>query len=133
MADFKVGGNIDGWCTKCKLVLAHTIEALAGSDVKRVCCNTCSGKHQYKAHPPGTKAVKTARFAAAPKATSYAALLETHNDTEAVDYSFQAKFLLGALLRHASFGLGIVTADRGGNKIEVLFPAGPKILVHAQA
>jgi hypothetical protein len=140
--DLKVGGNVDGWCTKCKLVLAHTIEVLVGSDIKRVCCNTCKGKHQYKAHAPGTKAASTKtpkapkklpRFAAAPKATSYAALLESHHDDEAVDYSFQAKFLLGALLKHASFGVGIVTADRGGNKIEVLFPAGPKILVHARA
>lgn len=135
MADLKVGCDVDGWCTKCKLVLAHTIEVLVGSDIKRVCCNTCKGKHQYKAHPPGTKTAskKTPRFAAAPKATSYAALLESHHNDEAIDYSFQAKFLLGALLNHASFGVGIVTADRGGNKIEVLFPTGSKILVHARA
>ena len=135
MTDLKVGDNVDSWCTKCKLVLAHTIEVLVGSDIKRVCCNTCKGKHQYKPHPPGTKAAsaKTPRFAAAPKATSYAALLESHRNDEVLDYSFQAKFLLGALLKHATFGVGVVTADKGGNKIEVLFPTGSKILVHARA
>ncbi|MEI6806101.1 MAG: hypothetical protein WCK49_06295 [Myxococcaceae bacterium] len=138
MSDLKVGGNVDGWCTKCKLVLAHTIEVLVGSEIKRVCCNTCKGKHQHKANPPGTKtastkAPKTPRFAAAPKATSYAALLESHHNDLPVDYSFEAKFLMGALLKHDSFGVGIVTADKGGNKIEVLFPTGPKILVHARA
>jgi hypothetical protein len=139
MTGLKVGGNVDGWCTKCKLVLAHTIEVLVGSDIKRVCCNTCKGKHQHKAHPPGTKvakaasAKKPARFAAPPKPTSYAALLESHHNDEAVPYNFEEKFLMGTLLSHASFGVGIVTADKGGNKIEVLFEAGPKILVHARA
>lgn len=136
MTGLKVGGNVDGWCTKCKLVLAHTIEVLVGSDIKRVCCNTCKGKHMHKAHPPGTKTAsgkKPARFAAPAKPTSYAALLESHHDDQAVPYSFEAKFLMGTLLTHANFGVGIVMADKGGNKIEVLFPTGPKILVHARA
>lgn len=128
----KVGGNVDGWCTKCKLILAHTIEVLAGSEIKRVSCNTCHGKHQFKAHPPGThKASKTSGVT--PRVNNYAALLESHQDAKALPYSFQAKYFQGSVLNHTTFGLGIVTADKGGNKIEVLFPAGSKVLVHCQA
>jgi hypothetical protein len=48
----------------------------------------------------------------------------------AVPYSFQAHYVMGALIRHPDFGYGVVVADRGGNKIEVLFSAGAKTLVH---
>ena len=44
---FKVGDNIDGWCTRCKLVLTHTIEAVVGGKITRVHCNTCRGQHAY--------------------------------------------------------------------------------------
>src|SRR5262245_58672499 len=41
----KVGDYVDGWCTRCKLVLRHTIEAIAGGKISRVHCNTCQGQH----------------------------------------------------------------------------------------
>src|SRR5207253_4172029 len=34
----KVGKEIDGWCTRCKLVLTHTIEAVANGKITRVHC-----------------------------------------------------------------------------------------------
>ena len=126
----KVGGNIDSWCTRCKLVLAHTIEVLVGSDIKRVCCNTCQGKHQYKALAPAAR--KTGTRTASPKVNNYAALLESHQNTEAIPYSFGTRYFQGSVLNHIRFGIGIVTADKGGNKIEVLFPGGPKVLIHCQ-
>lgn len=132
----RVGGNVDGWCTRCKLILAHTIEVLVGSDIKRVCCNTCKGKHQHKAHEPGTKVAtsKTPRTSAAKavKPNHYAALLESSHSTEAIPYSTQGHFALGNVLNHSMFGVGIVSADKGGNKIEVIFPTGSKTLIHAQ-
>ena len=32
----KIGGTIDSWCGKCKLILAHTIEAMVGDKPARV-------------------------------------------------------------------------------------------------
>src|SRR5438132_6192635 len=60
----KVGGSIDSWCGKCKMVLAHTIEAMVGEKPARVTCNTCKSQHTYKAQAPGTG---TRRSAATPK------------------------------------------------------------------
>src|SRR5438876_4707928 len=52
-AMLKPGGNVDSWCGKCKLVLAHTIEAMVGDKPVRVHCNTCKSQHSYKPNPPG--------------------------------------------------------------------------------
>src|SRR5436190_4368870 len=60
MENKKLGGNIDSWCGKCKLVLAHTIEAMVGDKPARVHCNTCGSQHSYKPNPPGTATRKSA-------------------------------------------------------------------------
>src|SRR6185503_7662127 len=50
----KPGSNIDSWCGKCKMILAHTIEAMVGDKPARVHCNTCKSQHSYKASAPGS-------------------------------------------------------------------------------
>ena len=68
----KLGGNVDAWCGKCKMVLAHTIEAMVGEKPTRVGCNTCKSHHAYKAQAPRTTGVtRTAK----PKANRYQSLL----------------------------------------------------------
>ena len=37
----KTGGEVDCFCTRCKMVLAHTILAMVGDRPARVKCNTC--------------------------------------------------------------------------------------------
>ena len=44
----KVGGEVDSFCTKCQLVLAHTVHAVVGGRPVKVECNTCHGVHRYK-------------------------------------------------------------------------------------
>ena len=34
MGTLKPGGNVDSWCGKCSMMLAHTIEAMVG-DIRR--------------------------------------------------------------------------------------------------
>src|SRR5262245_25574499 len=53
--NLKPGGTIDSWCGKCKMVLAHTIEAMVGNKPARVHCNTCNSQHAYKASAPTTR------------------------------------------------------------------------------
>ena len=45
-------------------------------------------------------------------------------------YAVSSKFGADDLIDHPTFGLGIVKEARSGNKIEVLFEEGPKLLVH---
>lgn len=44
----KAGGEIDAYCTRCKLDLAHRIIAMVGETVKKVECKTCGSHHLYR-------------------------------------------------------------------------------------
>lgn len=138
MGTFKVGSNIDAWCTKCKLVLAHTIEAVASDVIKRVHCNTCRGKHMFKAQEPGAKKVSTSVKSASvsknkSKASDYSRLVHNKDASKAFGYSISRQFNKGDMINHLQFGLGVVVEQKDMTKIEVLFESGPKILIHARA
>jgi hypothetical protein len=152
MTAYRIGSNVDGFCTKCKLILAHTIEAVVDTTIKRVHCNTCKSKHAYRAHAPGeapakaksagkkaTKSIKVGGTAGKKRgvpglvrASDYSTLLKGRGMASARQYSFRDRFRTGEVLTHNLFGLGVVTADKGADKIEVLFELGPKTLIHGK-
>ena len=59
MAKPVVGKDVDSWCTRCKLILAHTVEAMVGPKVTRVHCNTCGSQHAFRPTAPGKTAAGT--------------------------------------------------------------------------
>jgi len=139
-----VGQNIDGWCTRCKMVLAHTIESMIGSKITRVHCNTCGAQHVHRAQPPGERATASggtrtrARAGTskartpAPRSTDYATLVGGRDAATARPYRPSERFAATDLIAHPTFGLGVVTATKDSTKIEVVFADGPKILVHCR-
>jgi len=130
MENKKLGGNIDSWCGKCKLVLAHTIEAMVGEKPTRVLCNTCKSQHSYKAQAPKTgTATRTPR----PKANRYQSLLNAGDPAAAKTYSPSSRYEAGDILEHHTLGRGVLTALKDGSKIEVLFECGLKTLVHGRS
>ena len=139
----KPGENIDSWCGKCKLMLAHTIEAVVRDKPARVHCNTCQSQHSYKPHEPGQspgqvrerEAVAGAVVAPPVKARGnrYKSLLKGKDMADAKSYSIKDSYAPGDILQHPSFGTGVTTAIKGGTKIEVLFESGPKVLVHGRS
>lgn len=136
----QVGKNVDGWCTRCKLVLAHTIETMVGEKITRVHCNSCGGQHAYRKGPPGTRAAatrasgsRTAVLASkAERPNQYQALLRGRTADGARPYSTSTRFKVGDLVSHSTFGLGAITGERDNVKIDVLFAEGPRTLLHAQ-
>ncbi len=143
----KVGKNIDSWCTRCKLVLTHTVGAIAGGKVTRVHCNTCRGQHAYRPEAPGARTAigsararqtsgrtNTARAATAQKTrpSQYETLLRGRTAAAARPYSTSARFKVSELISHTTFGLGAVTAERDNIKIEVLFADGARVLLHGR-
>lgn len=138
----KTGSTVDSWCTKCKLVLAHTVEAMVESKITRVHCNTCRGQHAYRAEAPGTATKKEGaaprRSAskkasdATPKRSEYETLLRGRNGDKARTYATSERFAPGELIKHFAFGLGVVVAERDSVKIDVAFPDGPKVLMHGR-
>jgi hypothetical protein len=132
-----VGKDVDSWCTKCRMLLAHTVEAVVNGRITRVHCNTCGGQHAYRAKPPGEGAksagARKPRADGARPATKqvrdYASMLRGRDPSTARPYALNERFADGELIRHSTFGLGVVTALKDANKIEVLFPDGGKTLI----
>ena len=58
----KTGGEIDAYCTKCKLDLGHRIIAMVGDAVKKVECKTCNSHHLYR-RPKSERDAAHARLA----------------------------------------------------------------------
>lgn len=135
------GNEIESMCTKCKVVLNHTIVAMVEGRVVRVKCNTCGSEHNYR--PQKTETAASKRTAAVK--TSASARPKTRRDPEladreewemlsksmdmgkAVAYDMNGSFRVNSLVNHPVFGVGRVCA-LSENKMEVLFEAGRKLL-----
>ena len=142
MAELKVGGEVDGYCTKCKMILAHTVLAVWAGAIKRVRCNTCMGEHAYHKGEPGTSSPSSKPSRPRSPATSkprveepkilasYTELMEGKDRASAQTYSIKARYSAGELVQHPTFGLGGVAAVRGLEKVDVAFPTSIKTLLH---
>jgi hypothetical protein len=125
----KIGDNVDSWCGKCKMMLAHTIEAMVGDKPARVLCNTCKAQHRYKAAETTTSKPAQPRK---PRATKYQTLLQGKSTGVVKRYSTKESYQPGDVIEHPNFGVGVATALKDGSKIEMLFESGPKLLVHGR-
>jgi len=139
MATAEVGGYVDGWCTRCRLVLRHTIESVVGGRITRVHCNTCRGQHAHRAKAPGARSggrtsAPRERAAESPPSwqSEYQRLLRGRPAAASRPYSTSERFAVGDLVAHATFGLGVVTGERDGIKIDIVFPDGPKVLLQGK-
>ena len=124
---YKVGLEIEAWCTKCKVDRIHVIETLkSDGNINRVLCRTCESIHLFR-RPKGEggtgKAKKTTRRK---KAESIVTEAEA---AKAKDYAMDGEYAVGDVLKHAKFGLGKVTALKPGGKMEVSFDDSVRILL----
>jgi hypothetical protein len=154
----KAGGEVDSWCTKCKLVLNHRIIAMVGPIPARVECSTCSSHHNFRAKAPGDKTASASAGASAggggrSASASSAAPRSTRGPTKAQQavmdrertweksvngravsefrpYRVSEIFEEGDLVRHSKFGDGIVTRLLEGKKVEILFKDDARTLAH---
>ncbi len=133
MAAHKVGGEVDAFCTRCKMTLAHTILAMVGSKVARVRCNTCGGDHAYRSEPGArTRAPSSPRVPRAERVVrGFEEQLAGKDVAKARPYSPKDTYAVDELISHPTFGLGLVTVARG-EKVDVVFKAEQKTLVHGR-
>lgn len=137
MSVVRTGGEVDAVCTKCRMVLAHTVIAMVGSKPVRVQCNTCGGQHNYRTGAGAVPAPKRQAGAASTSTRASAVrlsfddLLAQRKTGLARPYSPKVTFLLDEVVQHPTFGTGYVSAVRP-DKVEVTFRSGVKILVHAR-
>lgn len=139
----KTGGEVDSWCTKCKMVLNHRIIAMVGPKPVRVECSTCMSHHNFRQFAPGEAPAKgSARIVGAggsapraPRVSSVSKLEQERREREQTwekaiagkamsdfkRYNTSATFEQGQLVRHTKFGDGVVTRILDAHKVEVLF------------
>lgn len=130
----RVGGEVDAFCTKCELLLAHTILAMVGPKIVRVRCETCKGEHAFRGAvvPKGAAKPRAKRSSAAEKAEkviiAWEERLKSSDLTKARPYSPKETFAVEEVLNHPTFGYGIVSAVRG-DKMDIAFKAFEKTLM----
>ena len=140
---YNAGDEVDSSCTKCKMVLAHTIVAMVGDQIARVKCNTCGGEHAYRPPPSASEATakrrRAERKAAMADATTaiataedYENAIKGHDLAKAAKYSIKSPLALNDVVDHSKFGIGVVIELREGRKAQVAFPDGGRVLAHSR-
>ena len=125
----KVGGEVDAFCSRCQLLLAHTVIAMVGAVPVKVECNTCRNVHRFRGATTATK-TPAARKPRSP-AVSFDELMATQTGAPR-RYAPSDLFAAGDVLDHATFGRGLVSGLKAPGKVEVTFRTGVKTLVHGK-
>jgi hypothetical protein len=133
----KVGGEVDAFCTRCELMLAHTIHALLAGRPVKVECNTCHAVHRYRSpspRPAGRNGGGSAPGAGRerPAVAGFDELLAARDLASAQPYSPKKRFALDDVIDHGVFGRGFVSGLRDGDKVEITFRGDVRILVHGR-
>jgi hypothetical protein len=147
----RVAGEVDSWCTRCRLILNHRIVSMKNGKAHQVECLTCRTQHLWRANAPGEKPAaasgseRSRSSAAAPSAAGGralrgAALRQEQQWEKAIAgrgvhefkaYNVGATFNEGDLVRHKKFGDGVVTRIIDAHKVEILFRDEPRTLAQA--
>ncbi len=117
------GKSIESYCGRCKQNLDHTIMSMEGDKVSKVRCKTCGSLHKFRGVVDVQKVLKArtktiATEAATAELTWEASLAEAKGKERA--YDMTAKYRVGDIVNHQSFGKGIVV-KLFTNKCEMLF------------
>ncbi len=103
-------------CGKCKADTTHVIVALVDEKPKRVECLACHALHNYR--KPKTEAEKKAKATKKTRTPTKRKL--DLSDENAVDYDPKQRYEADQVLRHKTFGLGLITQVHQ-TRIEVTF------------
>ena len=126
----KVGGEVDAFCTRCQLLLAHTVIAMVGTVPVKVECNTCRNVHRFR-EASTTVRRPTGKATRGGLTLSFDQMLATHT-TAPKRYASTGLFATGDVIDHSSFGRGFVSGLKDPGKVEVTFRTGVKTLVHGK-
>ncbi|HBA86848.1 MAG TPA: hypothetical protein DCZ75_02345 [Geobacter sp.] len=136
------GDMVDSQCTRCKALLNHTIVAMVAGQVVRVKCNTCGSEHNHRpVKEPKVAAAKGAKVEKEPKTpraraakapaisneTVWEEMLRPLDPDLAAPYHMEGKFRINTLIKHPTFGMGVIASCQSG-KVEVVFKDGRKLL-----
>jgi len=143
----KVAGEVDSFCTKCRMILNHRIISMKTGKPYQVECLTCHGSHLYRPNAPGEKAAATERSGSSPRAARVPTATRAEQARMSREltwekaiagrgmgdfkaYNISATFAEGDLVRHKKFGDGVITRVVDAHKVEVMFRDETRTLAH---
>ncbi len=118
---YKVGGDVEAWCTPCGTLTEHSIVAMVGDEPKQVVCQACNARHSYRTAPARkgpaepaqapsrtmTGAEREAQKRADQKAAEARALsVELAEATEVRLFDPKGRYRAGEIISHPEFGRG---------------------------
>jgi hypothetical protein len=138
-----VGQDIEALCGRCGQVW-HVVMAKMGDKIAKVVCKRCGGHHRYRNENEeasevaqaarGARGSASTRSASRARKASPVPLAPAFDPTKpARPYAASASYSPGDRIAHTSFGVGVVAGSPGAGKIDVVFPAGPRVLAAAKA
>jgi hypothetical protein len=139
-----IGENIDAYCLKCKLVLAHVIMFKVGEIVSKVKCNTCGAEHKYREKPAAKKTAVSKPLTHKETMAKRASAAKTQTDSAPIqwdlrnktmdrskpvkDYSIHSQYRAKDVVNHSMFGLGFVERLVSDKTMYVLFSDSVKLM-----
>jgi len=138
MSRISAGVDVDAYCSRCAMELAHVVIAMNGARIAKVECKTCHTVHGYRDNAKSStrskstapKRSRTTRIP--PEERDYARSIAGVDLARARAYRPSERFVEGEVLRHATFGIGVVVRELADDKIQVLFPDASRTLVHGR-
>jgi hypothetical protein len=125
------GGDIDSYCTKCRLNLEHIVVAMVGGAVVKVKCKTCGGTHRFKSMSAviskATRKASTASKSFVQTEACWETVVEAAPGPE-LSYDLARSYRAGDLIVHSIFGKGVVQKTFF-KKCSVLFRDKERVLV----
>ena len=148
---YTAGMEMDYRCTRCKLVLAHTVLAAVKGIPVQLRCNTCMTDRKYRKPTTASKRSTTRRAAAKEPAretagelsvkrkqdtdgaaqSAWSAKLESARSAgaESLKYDTKQDHPIGSLVKHPKFGVGLSERTLNPQRVVVLFEDGERMLV----
>jgi hypothetical protein len=130
---YTAGKDIASYCTRCKLNRDHTIMRMDGVDIAKVRCKSCGSTHKFRnpSDAPGGRLPRTKKVGNADATAEiiWEASIAAAKGKEQV-YSMAAKYRVGDIVLHHTFGKGIVM-KLYVNKCDMLFKDRERLMASA--
>ncbi len=130
---YAAGQDIASYCSKCKLNRDHTIMAMDGADITKVRCKNCGSTHKFKnsSDMPKVRLPRSKKLGDTDATAEiiWEAGMAAAKGKERV-YSMAAKYRVGDIVLHHTFGKGIVL-KLYVNKCDMLFKDRERLMASA--
>jgi hypothetical protein len=128
---YSAGENIASRCTKCKLVLDHTIVAMDGETIAKVKCKTCGSTHKYRGVGEKKTRVSVKKESLKTTEVLWETCIAEAKGKEHI-YDMGGKYRVGDIVDHHVFGKGVVRKIYL-NKCDVLFKDKERLMASANS